>query len=84
MFSFRPQEKDPPALARLGATRDGWYGWFGYGGSVLQWHPQHAIGLGYTVTLFAWYDGVNVQGGQLQREALRCAERIEREREKEQ
>ena len=24
--------------------RDGYYGWFGYGGSVFQWHPDLRIG----------------------------------------
>ena len=34
--------------------RDGYYGWFGYGGSVFQWHPDLRIGFGYTPTLLHW------------------------------
>ena len=36
------------------STRNGWYGWMGLGGSVMQWHPELKIGFGYATTdLFA-------------------------------
>ena len=25
-------------------NREGYYGWFGYGGSLVQWHPELKIG----------------------------------------
>ena len=28
-------------------SRDGFYGWFGYGGSVFQWEPQLKVNLGF-------------------------------------
>ena len=30
--------------------REGYFGWFGYGGSVLQWNPSLKIGFAYTCT----------------------------------
>ena len=45
-------------------------------------NEEHCFSLAYTVTLFTLYDGAKVYGGQLQREALRCAEKIGRERER--
>ena len=32
------------------SNRDGWYGWFGMGGSVMQWHPELNIGFSYVPT----------------------------------
>jgi len=29
------------------ANREGFYGWFGIGGSVMQWHPELKIGFAY-------------------------------------
>ena len=54
--------------------RDGYYGWFGYGGSVFQWHPQYKIGFGYTPTLMEWYSMENRKGRLLQGEVLKCVE----------
>ena len=33
--------------------RDGYFGWYGLGGSAFQWHPQLAIGFAYTCTLLS-------------------------------
>ena len=27
--------------------REGFIGWMGYGGSIMQWHPEHKIAIGY-------------------------------------
>lgn len=27
--------------------RDGFFGWYGYGGAVMQWNPELKIGIGY-------------------------------------
>jgi len=31
----------------LNNYREGWYGWNGYGGSCIHFHPEHKISLGY-------------------------------------
>merc|ERR1719469_476843 len=35
----------------FGPGREGFVGWMGMGGSVLQWHPQERIGFGYAMNL---------------------------------
>merc|ERR1719411_1294064 len=42
--------------------RDGYYGWFGYGGSVFQWHPDLKISFAYTPPLLHWADAGNTIG----------------------
>jgi len=56
------------------AGRDGYYGWFGYGGSIFQWHPEHKIGFAFTPTLMEWYSLDNGKGKRLQREVVKCIE----------
>ena len=53
--------------------RDGWYGWVGHGGSVMQWHPELKIGFGYVPTNLRWYDGAYEVGRDLQKIAVECA-----------
>ena len=53
-----------------------YYGWMGFGGSVMQWHPQLKIGFGYTPTLLQWYDVHNKKGAKLQKLAVECARKI--------
>ena len=30
-------------------NREGYYGWFGYGGSIMQWHPELKIGFAFVI-----------------------------------
>jgi len=46
---------EPAHVQHLRSARDGFYGWQGFGGSVMQWHPGLDIGFGYAPTLLAWY-----------------------------
>ena len=46
--------------------RDGFFGWQGWGGSVLQWHPTHHIGFGYNTFLHHQLDIANIRGSVLQ------------------
>ena len=55
--------------------RKGYYGWFGFGGSVMQWHPDLKIGFGYVPTLLHWYDVQGKRGADLQKLAVECAEK---------
>ena len=52
--------------------RNDFYGWFGFGGSVFQWHPELKIGFAYTKTLLTWYDTYYTLGGELQEEVVKC------------
>ena len=46
-------------------NRDGWYGWKGLGGSVLQWNPELKIGFGYATTDLFPLDIINERIGVL-------------------
>lgn len=59
--------------------RDGYIGWFGLGGSVFQYHPEHQIGFGYVPTLLHWEDVGGARGTRLQAVALEIAKRIDNE-----
>lgn len=52
--------------------RDGFYGWFGYGGSVFQWHPELKIGFAYAPSLLCWHDMTNNKGALLQQQVVKC------------
>ena len=58
--------------------RDGYYGWFGYGGSVFQWHPDLKIGFGYTTALLHWEDVANGIGRNLQQEVVKCVQNLKK------
>ncbi len=75
--------EDIPVVRNL---REGFYGWHGYGGSVLQWLPptglysssdsyaisDEGVAFAYVPTLWAWYDSANIQGAELQSEVVKC------------
>ena len=53
--------------------REGYFGWQGFGGAVMQWHPELGIGFGYAPTLVSWYDKFNRKGAMLQKAAVDSA-----------
>ena len=55
------------------AERAGYYGWLGFGGSVMQWHPDLNIGFGYAPSLLEWYDLGNSKGAKMQELVVQCA-----------
>lgn len=61
-----------PLEAGVSAGRGGFYGWFGLGGSVFQWHPKHRIGFAYVPTALNPIDVFNERGKSYQKEILRC------------
>ena len=71
---FRDYPDDILAERVFKSGRDGFVGWLGFGGSVLQWHPGRNIGFGYAVTFLTWWDLVNTNGRKLQKEVVRCHE----------
>ena len=46
--------------------REGYYGWFGVGGSVFNWHPELKIGFGYVPTYLNWLDLQNGKAAKIQ------------------
>ena len=63
-----PSSMEHPKLG----YRKGYFGWYGMGGSVMQWHPELKIGFGYVPTLFQWYDAQNKKGAKLQKVVVEC------------
>ena len=61
----------PPKMVVEGVH--GCFGWMGYGGSVIQWHPETKIGFGFVPTFLYWIDVNNCRGKKLLAEAIRCA-----------
>jgi len=59
----------------LKSGRDGFVGWMGMGGSVMQWSPRLNIGFGYTCTLLTWWDLSNSKARKIQKEVVACAKR---------
>lgn len=57
----------------LKSGRAGFVGWMGFGGSVMQWHPDLDMGFGYTCSLLTWWDLANTKARKLQKEAVKCA-----------
>ena len=57
----------------MGAERAGYYGWVGFGGSVMQWNPELNIGFGYIPSLLEWYEFDNHKGANLQQLVVECA-----------
>mmetsp|Transcript_29791 Transcript_29791/g.79191 ORF Transcript_29791/g.79191 Transcript_29791/m.79191 type:complete len:454 (-) Transcript_29791:150-1511(-) len=53
-------------------VREGFVGWMGYGGSVIQWHQKERLAVGYTVNLLET-TLCNSRGYELQVELLRAA-----------
>ena len=73
---FEDQENPNEFEAPLLGYRDGYYGWYGLGGSVMQWNPTLKIGFGYTPTLVQWYDFQNTKGAKLQKLVSDCAREL--------
>ena len=56
--------------------REGYYGWFGYGGSVFQWNPDLRIGFAYVPSYLHALDMTNARGKKLQEEVAKIAKRL--------
>jgi len=70
---FNDYEDDIMGERIMKSGRNGFIGWMGFGGSVMQWHPRLNIGFGYTCTLLTWWDLANTKARKLQKETVRCA-----------
>ena len=70
---FEDYEDDKMGERILKSGRAGFVGWMGFGGSVMQWHPDLDMGFGYTCSLLTWWDLANTKARKLQKEAVKCA-----------
>ncbi len=66
------------SMTNVRRQRQGFYGWHGFGGSVLQWHPQKRVSFAYAPTLLAWYDPLSRKAATLQEEVVKCVDRLEK------
>lgn len=66
-FSSNPIEK------MFYGNRDGFYGWFGLGGSIVQWNPELEIGFAFIPTYLDLTDLTNFRGSDLQQIVKDCA-----------
>ena len=67
-----PTDADRRDLAGL----DGYYGWGGYGGSQMQWHPEEKIAFAFVPNFLFWIDVTNEKGRRLQRLVLTCVRNV--------
>jgi hypothetical protein len=61
---------------RIAEGVEGYYGWGGYGGSQIQWHPEEKIGFGYIPSYLFWIDITNDRARMLQKEVLQCVRNL--------
>ena len=60
-----------------GTGRDGWVGWLGIGGSVLQWHPGCKIGFGFASNAMHLIP-TNERAAGLQEQVKQCSTALRR------
>ena len=58
---------------RVNKNRQGYYGWLGYTGSILQWHPEQKIGFAFVPGESNFIDFFAQRGGSLQQLVLQCS-----------
>ena len=61
-------------------NREGYYGWIGYGGSVVQWHPSLEIGFAFLPTYLNPTDLFNERGAVIQKIVKDCVVRVRQEK----
>ncbi|KXS20029.1 beta-lactamase/transpeptidase-like protein [Gonapodya prolifera JEL478] len=77
-------EKDlskPPKLAFKPHMRGQgweWCGWFGYGGSVIQWEPTHNVAVGYVMNLMGSGTAGDARSAELCAEVVRIVNELEK------
>jgi len=69
---FIPENNATDSEIALNKDREGYYGWMGYGGSVVQWHPELKIGFAFIPTLMSGVEMVNERGAVLQKIVKDC------------
>ena len=52
--------------------REGYFGWYGFGGSIFQWHPEKKISFAYVPFELNEMDFFNIRGKSLQIAVNNC------------
>lgn len=65
-------EATPMDINGFNKDRDGYIGWMGVCGSIMQWHPELQIGFAFVPTFFNPIDRFNERGGALQQIVKDC------------
>ena len=73
---YKTHEGMTPQRFKGTLLREGYVGWQGLGGSVLQWHPELKIGFGFARNLMHWYDFQNLTAATLQAEVVKCVNEL--------
>ena len=68
-------EDETEADKSLHENRYGYYGWIGYGGSIVQWHPELKIGFAFLPTLLNTTEMFNERGAVLQQLVVDCTKK---------
>ena len=79
LAKFGPIENETKIDKIFYERREGFFGWYGFGGSVMQWHPDLKIGFAYIPTLLSWIDMANNKGGKFQELIVKILENNESE-----
>jgi len=66
LAKFGPVENETKVDRTFYEKREGFYGWYGLGGSIMQWNTELNIGFAYMPTLLSWVDMANNKGGKFQ------------------
>ena len=70
-----PKDARAPEIDFNG-NREGFYGWLGYGGSIVQWHPELKIGFAFVPTLINGIEIGNERGAALQQIVKDCTTKL--------
>ena len=68
-----PREVELGNILNINKNREGFYGWMGLGGSIVQWHPELKIGFAFVPTLLDTMDMFNARGAALQQIVKDCS-----------
>lgn len=55
-----------PMMKSMNDHRAGWFGWFGLGGSIFMWHPEHKLSFSYVPHDMLFMDFSNKRGSLIQ------------------
>eukprot|EP00092_Neocalanus_flemingeri_P011211 GFUD01012076.1.p1 GENE.GFUD01012076.1~~GFUD01012076.1.p1 ORF type:complete len:296 (+),score=45.15 GFUD01012076.1:217-1104(+) len=66
LANFRPIANETKIDRTFYERREGFFGWYGFGGSVMQWHPDLKIGFAFIPTHLSWIDIANNKGAKFQ------------------
>merc|ERR1711997_703565 len=61
-YFVNPEDAREIENQHFNKNREGYYGWFGFGGSIVEWHPELKIGFAFVPTFMNTIELVNERG----------------------